>query len=244
MCHAQGTTLHGTPRVGGRRPASDRGGGRDAAALAERDHSREVHGLRGLVREHDPGKRHLALRLAAPGRHSQDLPTLDRQDEPLLHPDPIQQPTGQREINELHVPVGRAVRVVFTSEDVLHDLYIPVFRTKADAIPGRYSSIWFTPTKTGEFHLFCAEYCGTQHSGMIGEVVVMDSEGKPSFSRLQQRGRLTSVVDVGRAAVELWPVSGGAETAAQSAGLATWIVREYPTKPAQVNAGAITYHLG
>ena len=81
---------------------------------------------------------------------------------------------GQSEINELHVPLGRPVRVVFTSEDVLHSLYVPAFRAKADAIPGRYSSIWFTPTKTGEFHLFCAEYCGTNHSGMIGKVVVMD----------------------------------------------------------------------
>ena len=83
---------------------------------------------------------------------------------------------GQREINQLHVPVGRPVKVTFTSEDVLHDLYIPVFRVKADAIPGRYSSIWFTATKTGEYHLFCAEYCGTRHSGMIGTVYVMEPD--------------------------------------------------------------------
>jgi len=81
---------------------------------------------------------------------------------------------GQREINELHVPVGRAVRVVFTSEDVLHDLFIPAFRVKADAVPGRYSAIWFEATKVGEYHLFCAEYCGTNHSGMIGTVYVME----------------------------------------------------------------------
>ena len=81
---------------------------------------------------------------------------------------------GQSEINQLHVPLGRPVKVIFTSEDVLHSLYIPAFRIKADAIPGRYSSIWFTPTKAGEYHLFCAEYCGTQHSGMIGTVVVME----------------------------------------------------------------------
>src|SRR5678816_4399670 len=67
----------------------------------------------------------------------------------------IQHVTGHREINQLHVPVGRPIKVTFTSEDVLHDLYIPAFRVKADAIPGRYSSIWFTPTKTGEYHLFC-----------------------------------------------------------------------------------------
>ena len=83
---------------------------------------------------------------------------------------------GQREINQLHVPVGRPVKVIFTSEDVLHDLFIPAFRVKADAIPGRYSAIWFTATKTGEYHLFCAEYCGTQHSGMIGTVFVMEPD--------------------------------------------------------------------
>jgi cytochrome c oxidase subunit 2 len=83
---------------------------------------------------------------------------------------------GQSEINELHVPLGRPVKVTFTSEDVLHSLYVPAFRVKADAIPGRYSSIWFTPTKTGQYHLFCAEYCGTKHSGMIGSVFVMEPD--------------------------------------------------------------------
>ncbi len=81
---------------------------------------------------------------------------------------------GQREINELHVPVGRAVKVTLTSEDVIHDLYFPAFRVKTDAIPGRYSTLWFNATKPGEYHLFCAEYCGTKHSGMIGRVVVME----------------------------------------------------------------------
>jgi cytochrome c oxidase subunit 2 len=81
---------------------------------------------------------------------------------------------GHSEINELHVPLGRAVKITFTSEDVLHSLFIPAFRIKADAIPGRYSTIWFTPTRAGEYHLFCAEYCGTQHSGMIGRVVVLE----------------------------------------------------------------------
>jgi cytochrome c oxidase subunit 2 len=83
---------------------------------------------------------------------------------------------GQREINELHVPVGRAVKLIMTSEDVIHDLYVPAFRVKADVIPGRYTHIWFEPTKAGTYHLFCAEYCGTQHSGMIGRVVVMEAE--------------------------------------------------------------------
>lgn len=81
---------------------------------------------------------------------------------------------GQREINELHVPIGRAVKVTMTSEDVIHSLYFPSFRVKADVIPGRYSSVWFNATKAGEYHLFCAEYCGTKHSGMIGKVIVME----------------------------------------------------------------------
>ena len=81
---------------------------------------------------------------------------------------------GQNEINELHVPVGRPVKVTFTSEDVIHSLYFPAFRVKADAIPGRYSSVWFSATTVGEYHLFCAEFCGTKHSGMVGRVVVME----------------------------------------------------------------------
>ncbi|MEQ1756775.1 MAG: cytochrome c oxidase subunit II [Vicinamibacterales bacterium] len=88
----------------------------------------------------------------------------------------FQHTDGMREINTLHVPLGRPIKVTFTAEDVLHDLYIPAFRVKADAIPGRYSSIWFQPTKTGEYHLFCAEYCGTKHSGMIGTVYVMEQD--------------------------------------------------------------------
>ena len=83
---------------------------------------------------------------------------------------------GQREINELHVPVGRPVKVLVTSEDVLHDLYFPSFRTKIDAIPGRYMPMWFTATKPGRYHIFCAEYCGTKHSGMIGTVIVMEPQ--------------------------------------------------------------------
>jgi cytochrome c oxidase subunit 2 len=81
---------------------------------------------------------------------------------------------GQREINELHVPVGRPVKITATSEDVIHDLYFPAFRVKTDVIPGRYQSLWFNATKAGEYHLFCAEYCGTKHSGMIGRVIVME----------------------------------------------------------------------
>jgi len=81
---------------------------------------------------------------------------------------------GRREINELHIPVGRPVRVTLTSEDVIHSFYVPAFRTKQDAVPGRYTTTWFEATKPGEYHLFCAEYCGTIHSGMIGRVVAME----------------------------------------------------------------------
>jgi cytochrome c oxidase subunit II len=86
----------------------------------------------------------------------------------------LQHPEGRREINELHVPLGRPVRLVMTSEDVIHSFFIPAFRTKMDVLPGRYTTAWFQATKTGEFHLFCAEYCGTDHSRMIGKVVVME----------------------------------------------------------------------
>lgn len=85
-----------------------------------------------------------------------------------------QHPDGQREINGLHVPVGRRVKLTMTSEDVLHSYFIPAFRTKADVVPGRYTTTWFEATKPGVYHLFCAEYCGTQHSGMIGKVTVME----------------------------------------------------------------------
>lgn len=86
----------------------------------------------------------------------------------------FQHPEGNREINELHVPTGRPIRLTMTSEDVIHSMYVPAFRMKQDVLPGRYQTTWFQATKPGTYHLFCAEYCGTQHSGMIGSVVVME----------------------------------------------------------------------
>ncbi len=86
----------------------------------------------------------------------------------------IQHPTGQREINEMHVPVNTPIVMTLTSEDVIHSFFIPAFRTKQDVLPGRYSSLWFEPTKVGTYDLFCAEYCGTKHSEMIGRVFVME----------------------------------------------------------------------
>ena len=85
----------------------------------------------------------------------------------------VQHASGQREINELHVPAGRPVKLIMGSEDVIHSYYIPAFRVKADVIPGRYNTLWFQATKPGRYHLFCAEYCGTKHSGMIGSIVVL-----------------------------------------------------------------------
>lgn len=88
----------------------------------------------------------------------------------------FQHGTGQREINELHIPVNRNVKLTMTTEDVLHDVYIPAFRTKADVVPGRYTNIWFNATKPGKYHLYCAEYCGLNHSGMGGWVYVMEQK--------------------------------------------------------------------
>lgn len=85
----------------------------------------------------------------------------------------IQHADGQREINELHVPVGRAVRLTMTSEDVIHDFFVPAFRMKQDVLPGRYTSAWFQATRPGRYHIFCSQYCGTKHSAMIGWVNVM-----------------------------------------------------------------------
>jgi len=84
----------------------------------------------------------------------------------------LQHPSGRREIDELHVPTGRAVRMTMISEDVIHSFYVPAFRIKQDVLPGRYTTTWFEADTPGTYHLFCAEYCGTNHSRMKGRVVV------------------------------------------------------------------------
>lgn len=86
----------------------------------------------------------------------------------------LQHPEGRSEINELHVPLGQAVKLTMTSQDVIHSFFVPAFRVKQDVLPNRYTSLWFRPTKVGRHHLFCAEYCGTNHSRMIGWVDVME----------------------------------------------------------------------
>jgi len=85
----------------------------------------------------------------------------------------LQHPEGQREIDELHVPVGRPVKLTMTSEDVIHSFFVPAFRIKMDVIPGRYTTAWFEATKEGEYRILCSQYCGTQHAGMLGRVVAM-----------------------------------------------------------------------
>ena len=86
----------------------------------------------------------------------------------------VQHPTGQREINELHVPVDQAVKLILASQDVIHSFYIPAFRIKQDVVPGRFTTEWFKAIKTGTYHIFCAEYCGKDHSVMRGRVTVME----------------------------------------------------------------------
>jgi cytochrome c oxidase subunit 2 len=82
--------------------------------------------------------------------------------------------TGQREINQLHIPVGADVRMIMSSQDVIHSFFVPAFRIKQDVLPGRFTETWFHTTKVGTYHLFCSQYCGTEHSGMIGQVIVME----------------------------------------------------------------------
>jgi cytochrome c oxidase subunit 2 len=90
----------------------------------------------------------------------------------------FQHPEGQREINTLHVPLGRPVQILLTSEDVIHSFFVPAFRVHMDVLPNRYTSVWFQATKPGEYRLFCSQYCGTNHAGMIGTAVVME---QPDF---------------------------------------------------------------
>jgi cytochrome c oxidase subunit 2 len=110
----------------------------------------------------------------------------------------IQYPDGTREINALHVPVGQPVKLTMASEDVIHSFSIPAFRVRHDVMPGHYNSLWFTATKPGHYHLFCTEYCGNQHAGMIGWVDVLEpreyanwaSGGGPQGSLAEQGEKL------------------------------------------------------
>jgi len=107
----------------------------------------------------------------------------------------FQHPDGQREINELHVPVGQDVAVTLISQDVIHSFFVPAFRVKMDVLPNRYRTVWFRPTRAGTYHLFCAEYCGTSHSGMIGWVMVMEPADYETWLASGAEGSLASSGD-------------------------------------------------
>lgn len=109
----------------------------------------------------------------------------------------FQHPDGHREINTLHVPVGQKITITMTSDDVIHSFFVPAFRTKMDVVPGRYTQVWFEATQTGSYHLFCTEYCGAEHSQMIGTVYVMKPD---EYQRWLEGGTVTTA-----------PVAAGAE---------------------------------
>ena len=99
-----------------------------------------------------------------------------------------QQPNGAREINALHIPVDRPVRLSMSSQDVIHSFFVPAFRVKQDVLPGRETELWFQATKTGVFPLLCAEYCGTNHSMMRGRITVMRQDDYASWLSRQPEG--------------------------------------------------------
>jgi cytochrome c oxidase subunit 2 len=102
----------------------------------------------------------------------------------------VQHAQGQREINEVHIPLGQPVKLTLTSEDVIHDFFVPAFRTKIDVVPGRYVYEWFTPTVVGTYHFFCSQYCGTNNAGMRGDVYVMDPADYQQWLNLKAEGSL------------------------------------------------------
>jgi cytochrome c oxidase subunit 2 len=102
----------------------------------------------------------------------------------------FQHPEGQREINELHVPTGQPFKLVLTSEDVIHSFFVPDFRIHMDVLPGRYTSVWFSATRPGTYHLLCSQYCGTNHAGMVGTVEVMEPVDYQRWLQLHAEGSL------------------------------------------------------
>lgn len=115
----------------------------------------------------------------------------------------LQHPSGKKEINTLHVPIGKAVKLSMTSEDVIHSFFIPAFRVKNDVLPGRYTQVWFKPEQEGTFHLFCAEYCGTEHSRMIGYVRVLSQDAYDRWTQNLGDADETPVQAGGRLFAEL-----------------------------------------
>ena len=118
----------------------------------------------------------------------------------------IQHPDGRREINELHLPVGQPVKLIMTSQDVIHDFFVPGFRTKQDVVPGRYTMEWFTPTQPGRYHIFCSQYCGTNHALMVGTVYVQEPAEQARW--LAQQPAPDSLVSIGERAFRTRGCSG------------------------------------
>ncbi len=109
----------------------------------------------------------------------------------------VEYPGGQREINELHIPIDRDIQLLLTSEDVIHDFGLPAFRLKRDVLPGRYEALWLRADKLGSYHLFCDQFCGTDHSSMVGTVTVMSG---PEYQNwLEQNGTSDGLVADGHA---------------------------------------------
>jgi cytochrome c oxidase subunit 2 len=109
----------------------------------------------------------------------------------------VQHPGGQSEINALHIPVHHPIRLIMASQDVIHSFFIPALRLKHDVVPGRYQDLEIEVDKPGHYHLFCAEYCGTDHSGMIGEVVAMEQADYTAW--LSQQASSSSLAQEGGA---------------------------------------------
>ena len=118
----------------------------------------------------------------------------------------VQYPGGQREIDSLHVPIDKTVRLVLASQDVVHSFFVPAFRIKHDVVPGTYETIWFRPTKTGVFQLECSEFCGDEHAHMVGSVTVMEA---PDYARwLREQGVHGSLAEQGEALFRKYGCSG------------------------------------
>ncbi|HEX5515787.1 MAG TPA: cytochrome c oxidase subunit II [Gammaproteobacteria bacterium] len=140
----------------------------------------------------------------------------------------FQHPGGQREINELHVPVGRPIKLTLASQDVIHSFYVPAFRIKRDVVPGRYHQAWFEATAVGRYHLFCAEYCGTMHSQMRGQIVVLPPQEYADWLRRQELG--SSLAAEGAALFRSYGCSGchGANSSVRAPNLAGIYGRPQP----------------
>jgi cytochrome c oxidase subunit 2 len=118
----------------------------------------------------------------------------------------VQHPGGQREINELHVPAGKVIRLVLASQDVIHSFFIPAFRIKHDVVPGTYETLWFKATETGVYRFECTQYCGEQHATMTGDVVVMTPAAYETW--LVDQGVGQSLAEEGEALFRQYGCSG------------------------------------